>query len=58
MQMYVTDLMFGRNSRVPKSVLCYLMDKVRYSDLETYLNPILFFSNLLDEVELNSLFEC
>ena len=30
---------------MPKSVLRYLLDKVRYFDLEIYLNPILFYSN-------------
>ena len=27
---------------MPKSVLCYGLDKVRYLDLESYLIPVLF----------------
>ena len=44
---------------MPKSVLHYLLDKVRYSNLETYLNSILFsqIKRMMDEIELNSLFE-
>ena len=30
---------------MPKSVLRYLLDKVRYFGLETYLLPVLFFPN-------------
>ena len=47
-----------RTSSIPKSVLHYLLDKVRYSGLETYLNLILFsqIKRLMDEIELNSLF--
>ena len=46
-----------RTSSMPKSVLHYLLDKVRYSGLETYLNLILFsqIKRLMDEIELNSL---
>ena len=32
---------------MPKSVLQYLMDKVRYFNLETAIYPILFFPNKL-----------
>ena len=38
---------------IPKSVLRYLLNKVRYFSLETYLNPILFsqIKRLMDEIE-------
>ena len=44
---------------MPMSVLSYFLDKVRYSDLETYHNPILFspIKRLMDEIELNSLYK-
>ena len=34
-----------KTSSMPMSVLRYLMDKVKYSILEDYFNPILFFQN-------------
>ena len=48
----------NRTSSVPKSVLRYLLDMVRWFSLETYLIPILFsqIKRLMDEIELNSLF--
>ena len=40
---------------MPKSVLRYELDKVRYLDLESYLIPVLFsqIKRLMVEIELN-----
>ena len=43
---------------MPKSVLCYLLDKVRYFGLGTYLiNPVLFsqIKRLMDEIRVKQL---
>ena len=40
---------------MPKSVLCYELDKVRYLNLETVVIPVLFsqIKRLMVEIELN-----
>ena len=38
---------------MPKSVLCYELDKVRYLDLESFLIPVLFSQIKMVEIELN-----
>ena len=45
----------NRITSVPKSVLSYELDNVRYFDLETYLIPVLLpqIKNLMVEIESN-----